>query len=395
MQFNDIKETNSAKAIIQNLSKKKIFIGFKDGSFKPNKNITRAEFVTAFVRALNIKLAKPTKPLFTDVSSKHWANKYINAALEKGIIGANDYKKFMPRGEITRFEVFQIIANSSKKARDIINSSDSLNLSFKDIEKLDLKTKNMIFVLKNAGILKGYKDNTIRLGNKATREEMAMLIDRFLTNKNKLDNFTVEKKEVSSDYFVEGVKFVGLDQLNNSKDGIKMERNKTAKDQTPLDVQLTIKKVSMFKYDKNYKGSYKAIFDKINASKGLFATDYWKKRISNSLFVAIETSSFNTSGHTIAESGMYFEPIFDNGEVEIQRKIDDYCIEKNLQDKCGTNIWLKNNKTHNFIAFFIVDEIPVLNIKLSHHYLTYLNETENGEVLHKDNMQEIGIDLSK
>ncbi|MDR1066352.1 MAG: S-layer homology domain-containing protein [Clostridiales bacterium] len=56
--------------------------GFPDGSFRPDKNMTRAEAATLFALAEKRDLKPVGETKFTDVASTHWAYKYImNAAI--------------------------------------------------------------------------------------------------------------------------------------------------------------------------------------------------------------------------------------------------------------------------------------------------------------------------
>ena len=66
-----------------------LFNGYEDGTFKPEGDITRAEFAAIVIRALGLEAqANGAKgsTMFTDVASSHWASGYINLASSQGII---------------------------------------------------------------------------------------------------------------------------------------------------------------------------------------------------------------------------------------------------------------------------------------------------------------------
>jgi hypothetical protein len=84
--------------------------GFSDGTFRPESTITRAEAATMLCTALNLKLDSTSKSKFSDVNN-HWAKKYINAIVQKGIM--NGYgKNFKPNDKINVAEVCTILSKS-------------------------------------------------------------------------------------------------------------------------------------------------------------------------------------------------------------------------------------------------------------------------------------------
>ena len=57
--------------------------GYEDKTFRPNENITRAEFVAMIAKAFNRDISKATaETKFIDVNPYHWAIKFINDAAE-------------------------------------------------------------------------------------------------------------------------------------------------------------------------------------------------------------------------------------------------------------------------------------------------------------------------
>jgi len=83
---------------------------FSDTKFRPGNMITRAEAATMLATALKLKIDSKTNSKFSDVN-KHWAKKYINAVVNKGIMGGSD-KTFKPDGKINIAEVCTIINKS-------------------------------------------------------------------------------------------------------------------------------------------------------------------------------------------------------------------------------------------------------------------------------------------
>ncbi|WP_050354138.1 S-layer homology domain-containing protein [Gottschalkia purinilytica] len=104
--FQDVPQNHWAIDHIEKMTKLGIITGYEDGTFRPDKTITRAEFA---VLAVNIKgleeaakLAKG-KTEFSDVPDNNWASGYINIASKNGFIYGVGNGKFEPNSPI-RYE---------------------------------------------------------------------------------------------------------------------------------------------------------------------------------------------------------------------------------------------------------------------------------------------------
>ena len=75
--FTDIKG-HWAEEYINSFVELKYILGYPDGTFKPDNNISRAEFVVIINRIIKLS-ADPTKNL-TDVDDTHWAYNEITIA---------------------------------------------------------------------------------------------------------------------------------------------------------------------------------------------------------------------------------------------------------------------------------------------------------------------------
>jgi hypothetical protein len=91
--------------------------GYSDGTFKPQNGVTRAEFVTMFLKALNINNNTSGKG-FKD-TTKHWARDAINTAYGMKIINGFEDGTFRPDAPITAAQASKII-DSMFKFRTIV-----------------------------------------------------------------------------------------------------------------------------------------------------------------------------------------------------------------------------------------------------------------------------------
>ncbi|WP_171651944.1 S-layer homology domain-containing protein [Paenibacillus foliorum] len=114
--FRDIDKDNWAKSYIEILTSSGIVNGYEDGTFQPNKNISRAEMLTIISRILNLKeLSKNgSVSLFADVNSGYWAKETIEKAIGAGIIQGVSTDTFAPDHNATRAEALTLIIRSLK-----------------------------------------------------------------------------------------------------------------------------------------------------------------------------------------------------------------------------------------------------------------------------------------
>ncbi len=101
--FNDVKETDWYAYAVTFMTEKNFVKGYPDGSFKGDKPITRAEFAEMAARFDNLDGKGNNK--FSDVSENHWASEVIGQAAKKGWISGYPDGTFKPDKYITRAEV--------------------------------------------------------------------------------------------------------------------------------------------------------------------------------------------------------------------------------------------------------------------------------------------------
>lgn len=95
-----------AKQYINELASAGVISGYEDGTFRPDDNVTRAEFVTMLML---IAGENGTKADYTDTDG-HWAESYIAKASEYGFISGYEDGTFRPDNPITRAEAMVIMS---------------------------------------------------------------------------------------------------------------------------------------------------------------------------------------------------------------------------------------------------------------------------------------------
>ena len=147
--------------------------GYANGTFEPDRNMTRAEVTTMFARLLTEKMAadQTYSNTFSDVAKSHWAANYIGYMQQFGIITGYADGSFRPDASVTRAE-FAAIASRFERLTDGTKS-------FSDVPSSHWAAKYINFAA-TRGWVNGYADGTFRPNNSITRAEVAAVTCRLL-----------------------------------------------------------------------------------------------------------------------------------------------------------------------------------------------------------------------
>ena len=108
--FPDVPNGYWAACDIDKLAMNDVVVGYPDGLFKPNKNISRAEFATMLVKGFNLDCGMHRTSLFKDVPTSNWANPAIAKAVDEDLMKGYPNGKFEPNKNVTRAEALTTIA---------------------------------------------------------------------------------------------------------------------------------------------------------------------------------------------------------------------------------------------------------------------------------------------
>ncbi len=178
-----------AKETVDIISSHEIINGYTDGSFKPNKEISRAEFVKILVSSIYTEeeiLSYTNKNVFNDVPPEFWAAPYINIASQRGwISGYNG--SFSPNQLITREQMVAILIRALEdiEANNLNNQAEVDLSAYKDTEKISAWAYEAMKKAVGNGIIQGNNNELQPLKN-ATRAEAATILYRYLEKLQRL-----------------------------------------------------------------------------------------------------------------------------------------------------------------------------------------------------------------
>ena len=205
--YHDLPESHWAYKQIQILTDFNVVVGYPDGNYRPDQNVTRAEFATMVVKAFeqqNAELVSPAK--FSDVSEKDWFYGMVQRAVMFDLLKGYPDGHFDPYGTVSRGHVISTTVNalttetiSNQKAIEILENSYS---DYKEIPDWLIiaagKAEILGMVVKAPG-----EENYINAERPATRAELAAFLVKML-EQAKL-NPNAKLKEAMSPRMAEGI----------------------------------------------------------------------------------------------------------------------------------------------------------------------------------------------
>ena len=203
--------------------------GYPDGSFKPQENMTNAEYISLIIRILNGN----EKINIDNTNKQMWYSKYIAKAVEIGAI--DKIENFEPNNKITRDEACRLLAFAYS-----VKGNIALLDKFHNKDKI--VNKEAIAGLLEKSIVNGYPDNTLKPQNSITRAEIANIVYRGeeIANLKKIkiedkkdDNITAlpvkesNKSSYINSFFDNKRNDVDKENSNNKKPEVKQEESTT------------------------------------------------------------------------------------------------------------------------------------------------------------------------
>ncbi|HEY9062243.1 MAG TPA: S-layer homology domain-containing protein [Pseudobacteroides sp.] len=185
--FSDVDSSNWAYEAISWMVDQKILAGYNDGTFKPAKTISRAEFAKIMVLTLDLPLKNAAEPTFVDISKDSWEYEYVETAkyyLTGFRTSKGDY--FKSNNEAVREDMAVALVKALKLTGEIVDEK-VLN-AFNDSSSISPALKKYVAIALKNGIMKGNPvensdQKAFRPLNPLTRAEAAVLLYNIVKEK--------------------------------------------------------------------------------------------------------------------------------------------------------------------------------------------------------------------
>ena len=179
VSFNDTKD-HWGSTYIDFLSSRGVASGMGNGSFSPDSNLTRAQFVTFLAKLSMEDVSGYAENKFTDVKSGSWYYPYVSWAVAAGITDGVGNNLFAPEMKITREQVtrmtMQFFNYMGIEPKDIRSRTD-----FTDSAKISDWARDSVGICQAAGVINGFPDGTFQPQANATRAEAATMCSRIVS----------------------------------------------------------------------------------------------------------------------------------------------------------------------------------------------------------------------
>ena len=216
--FPDVAPDHWAAKQIEELSSAGIIVGYPDGTFQPDENVTRAEFASMAIKALgqqNITVAQPVN--FEDITPEFWAYDAIQKALYFDLISVQqEGGNFRPDDSVSRAESIAMAVNalttediSKEKATEVLSKK------YKDISNVPewfLIPAGKAEILNMMVVIPTGNRNNIEAARPATRAEVAAILYRMIEEARLNPNAKlaeVMRKKTGEGYVIENATVQG------------------------------------------------------------------------------------------------------------------------------------------------------------------------------------------
>ncbi|MHA6484931.1 S-layer homology domain-containing protein [Paenibacillus sp. strain BS8-2] len=170
-----------AKEEIERMAARRIVLGISATAFNPDQLVTRAEFAALVTRTLGLSTASSdTTPSFQDITEEEWYYEAVKTAVEAGIVLGYEDGTFKPNKTITRQEMAVMINRAMTFAGYSNSGSQSGGQVFADADTFQSWAKESIMLLGSLGIVNGVGENDYAPNETATRAQSSVILYRML-----------------------------------------------------------------------------------------------------------------------------------------------------------------------------------------------------------------------
>jgi len=163
--------------------------GYIDGSFQPDKIITRAEFLRLLNNTTQTSFTSYADTTFSDVNKNDWFYADVTQAVDKKVTTGFSDGTFRPNEPITRAEASMMMYKAEQ-----LEQNETATNRFTD--NIPVWAKGAIGAVVDAGYLSGYQDGTFGADKGMTRAEAISALERMTQQQNKTNELATKTEEL-------------------------------------------------------------------------------------------------------------------------------------------------------------------------------------------------------
>ena len=285
--FPDVSKSHWAYETIMEMKNQNYLKGYPDGTFKPDKEVTREEFLQMLfnISATDSKDIKITD--YIDVKSDRWSYEPIQnfgTSIKEEINGST---YFYPTKPIQRQEVAQVLSDYF----DIDVSDDDIpsekleeKYQVKDVSFIDEKYESAVYNMYASGLMQGMGDNSFSPTTSLTRAQSSALLSRIIDKLAKPEEPEEPKKtegtgELDFSFLkLENVKKNLIYSPLSIKYAMKMLAE-GAKENTKTQIDNLVEKYNLTKYKSS---------DNLSLANSIFIRDSYKNEVLDSYITTLK-----------------------------------------------------------------------------------------------------------
>lgn len=173
-KFKDVANDSFAFEAIDELTKRGIISGYKDGTFQPNGTVTRGQFAAFLVRYLNLPDADSK---FKDLPKSAALYKDVSKAAKAGIIKGDTKGYVKAHEKVSRADI-AVMIDRAMQLKGKYNETTELN--FKDNNSIPAYAMESVKKMTKYGIIQGKGNNTFAPTEYADRAVSVVFVHRMV-----------------------------------------------------------------------------------------------------------------------------------------------------------------------------------------------------------------------
>ncbi|MEA5500286.1 S-layer homology domain-containing protein [Limnoraphis robusta] len=192
--LSDVPSEFWAKEFIEYTTENQIIVPYNDGTFQPDKPITRAELAAQLENAFIPQKDQSAQLNYKDVKPDNWAQQAIVDVTQTGFMRGYPGEIFLPNEVVPRVQVLVALV-SGLDLKPPRNPEETLKV-YQDADQIPKWAVEKIAAATEAGLVVNHPEqNTLNPNQPATRAEVSAMIYQALVESGKAE-------PISSDYIV-------------------------------------------------------------------------------------------------------------------------------------------------------------------------------------------------